>query len=72
MIVREAETIIKTKMKEERHRTSGRIIISKERGKAQSNSSWPKTSGFVAFAKVLREAKMSRHGSVFANKGKIA
>ena len=39
MIVREAETIIKSKMKEERYRTSGRIIISKERGKAQSDSS---------------------------------
>ena len=26
----------------------------------------------MAFAKVSREAKMSRHGSVFANKGKIA
>ena len=25
----------------------------------------------MAFAKVSREAKMSRHGSIFANKGKI-
>ena len=72
MIVREAETIIKMKIEKGMALNIGanHNVKRKRKGSEQFIIA-KKTSGFVAFAKVSREAKMSRHGSVFANKGEI-
>ena len=58
-------------MKEASHSALGRNIEIKRKRKGSERFIIAKNLCFVAFVKISHEVKMSRHGSVFANQGKM-